>query len=144
MNPLAVFWIGALALCQAGEPAEDPRRQISTTVPAMVTLLEKQEYRQLIEDYVDPSDLEEALQRRMEADSVAGATPEESREAALGTLVKHFGGRQAKELLAALQAASANPPAEAGPDQDRLTLLGDGVERPLVFVRIDGLWRLKN
>ena len=144
MNPLAVFWIGALALCQVSDGAEDPRRQIGTTVPAMVSLLEKQEYRELIENYVDPSDLEEALQRRMEADAVAGATPEESREAALKTLVGHFGGRQAKELLAALQAVSADPPAEAGPDQDRLTLLGDGVARPLVFVRVDGLWRLKN
>lgn len=144
MNSLALFCIGALALCQIGESAEDPRRQIGTTVPAMISLLEKQEYRQLIESYVDPSDLEEALQRRMEADAAVGASPDESREAALKALVERFGGRQAKELLAALQAVSASPPAEAGPDQDRLTLLGDGVERPLVFVRIDGLWRLKN
>jgi hypothetical protein len=144
MNSLAIVWIGALALCQVGEPAEDPRRQIGTTLPAMVSLLEKQEYRQLIENYVDPSDLEEALQRRVEADAAAGATLEESREAALTTLVEHFGGRQAKDLLAALQAVAAEPPAEAGPDQDRLTLLGDGVARPLLFVRVDGLWRLKN
>lgn len=110
----------------------------------MISALEKQEYRRLIEDYVDPSDLEEALKCRVESDAAVGDVAEESREAALKTLVEHFGGRQAKELLAALQAVSANPPAEASPDQDRLTLQGNGIERPLVFVRIDGLWRLKN
>lgn len=144
MSPLVVFWIGALSLCQVGEVGEDPRRQITTTLPAMIALLEKQEYRQLIEEYVEPTDLEEALSRRVETDAAVGAAPKESREAALATLVEHFSGRQAKELLAALQAASANPPAEAGPDQDRLTLPGDGIARPLVFVRVDGLWRLKN
>jgi hypothetical protein len=144
MSPLAVFWIGALSLCQVGDAVEDPRRQIATTLPAMVSLLEKQEYRQLIEEYVEPSDLEEALKCRIEADAAVGSTPEDSREAAMKTLVEHFGGRQAKELLAALQAVSADPPAVAGPDQDRLTLLGDGIARPLVFVRVDGLWRLKN
>src|SRR5688500_14744208 len=101
MSPLAVFWIGALSLCQVGEAVEDPRRQITTTIPAMISALEKQEYRRLIEDYVDPSDLDEALKCRVEADAAAGAVAEESREAALKTLVEHFGGRQAKELLAA-------------------------------------------
>lgn len=144
MNASVFVCIGVLSLCQNGDAAPDPRLQISTAVPAMIAALEKQEYRRLIEEYVDPADLDEALRHRMEADAHAGKSSDEARQAALGRLVENFGGRQAKELLAALQSVSVSPSAEAPPDQDRVTLKSEGLPRPLIFVRVRGLWRLKN
>ena len=46
---------------------------------------------------------DKALRHRFEADARSDQSPEEAREAALDRLVENFGGRQAKDLLAALQ-----------------------------------------
>lgn len=127
--------LSCICICPRANAADaSPRAQLPSTISAMIADLKasKPDYKKFIKSYCNPEDVKELVETKMLDETAAG-----------------FGDKTAGTLLKVLQYVKDKKPADTSDKTVNYDIKAladkDGLpEDVITFLKIDGLWYLKN